>query len=148
MTELQKNKKRAIRRKRNLIAREMKMNKAQHEKRIEPKRRREKISVKEAEEFLTEETEVEPYDDPYYTSRSSSDRYENKLQGSLSRRVSHRNTRRRSPAFNGGGDPTTRDPPLGVLPPADARRSGSGETSREDSGTDLSGSNISPERQS
>lgn len=47
-----KNKRRAMRRKRNLIAREVKMNKAYHPKVISPKRRRQKVTIKQVEDFL------------------------------------------------------------------------------------------------
>lgn len=52
MDDLVKNKKRAIRRKRNALAKEVKMNKLYVPKRIEPKRKRKKVTVKEIEEFM------------------------------------------------------------------------------------------------
>ncbi len=71
--ELQKNKRRAIRRKRNIIAKEMKMNKAQHEKRIEPKRTREKVTVRNVEDYMAEEFIHRPaYLQALYGSQSTS----------------------------------------------------------------------------
>ena len=59
--ELQKNKKRAARRKRNVIAREMRMNKAQHEKRIEPKRKRQKVRLRDVDiKYYTGQSDLDP----------------------------------------------------------------------------------------
>lgn len=51
----QKTKKRAMRRKRNHIAKELKTNKLYAPKRIEPKRKRKRVTVKEVEDFLAQE---------------------------------------------------------------------------------------------
>ncbi len=51
MEELTKNRKRAVRRKRNLIAKELRTNKLYAPKVVEPKRKRYKINVRDIDEY-------------------------------------------------------------------------------------------------
>lgn len=68
MSEIVKDKRRAQRRKRNLIARELKMNKALLPKVVEPKKKkRKKLRVKEIEEYLAEAAEDTEDWPPDYT---------------------------------------------------------------------------------
>ena len=55
MDELSKDRRRAVRRKRNLIAKDLRMNKLYSPKTIEPKRVRHKISVREIDDYLEED---------------------------------------------------------------------------------------------
>jgi hypothetical protein len=55
MDELSKNKKRALRRKRDVIAKHMKENKIYHEKVVEKKRTRRRLRVQEIDRYLEEE---------------------------------------------------------------------------------------------
>lgn len=71
--------KRAQRRKRNLLARELKMNKALHEKRIEPKRKREKFSVEEAMAQVAEDSEDRALDNADHTGGPDTDRREHRV---------------------------------------------------------------------
>lgn len=55
MDELQKNKKRAQRRKRNLLAKELRENKLYRPKVVELKRKRKKVSVRQIEQLIEED---------------------------------------------------------------------------------------------
>jgi hypothetical protein len=50
-----KNRKRAMRRKRNFIAKDLILNKQFRPKRVEPKKKRQRITVKQVEEFISSE---------------------------------------------------------------------------------------------
>ncbi len=146
--ELQKNKKRAARRKRNLLARELKMNKALHEKRVEPKRKREKFSVKEAEYYLAEEDQGGSLDDVHYTSATGSDRFEHRISRVVRRRDRDSNPRRMPQPGLGSRGLGTRDPACDLQESTDALGPNDSQERREYSSTDSIGSSDGTKRQS